>query len=79
MQYFYLQLQLLLRLVHSKLDSLEAKGNHLADTSARNAILKGTKNSQTGLMVQRVISPNYNLGKLDKEDPQLASEKEKQD
>ena len=42
---------------HSKLDSMEAKGNHLADTSARNADLKGTDSSQTSVTVQRDISP----------------------
>ena len=49
---------------HSKLDSLEAKGNHLAAISARNAALKGTNGSQTSVMVQRDISPNDNLEKL---------------
>ena len=33
-QYFYLQLKLLLRLGHSQFDSLEAKGNHLANIPA---------------------------------------------
>lgn len=37
-------------LLHSKLDSLQVKGNHLADTSARNAALKGTNISQTSIM-----------------------------
>lgn len=31
---------------HSKLDSLEAKENHFADISIRNAALKGTKRNQ---------------------------------
>lgn len=42
---------------HSKLDSLEAKGNHLAGISARNTDLKGTDSSQTSVTVQRDISP----------------------
>lgn len=36
---------------HSKLDSLEARGNHLVDISAKNAALEGT-NSQTSVMVK---------------------------
>ena len=47
-------------LSHSKLDSLEAKGNHLADICTRNAALEGT-NSQTSVTVQRDISPNDKL------------------
>ena len=65
-------------LVHSKLDSLEAKGNHLADISASNAALKATNSSQTSVMVQRDIFPNDNSEKLATEAQQLASEKEKQ-
>lgn len=42
---------------HSKLNSLEAKGNHLAGISARNTDLKGTDSSQTSVTVQRDISP----------------------
>lgn len=38
---------------YSKLDSLEAKGNHLADISAKNTALKGVSGSQTSVMVQR--------------------------
>ena len=52
---------------HSKLDSLEAKGNYLADISARNVALKGTNSSQSSVMVQRDISPNDNLEKLARE------------
>ena len=63
----------------SKLDSLEAKGNHLADISTRNAALKGNNSSQTSFLVQRDISPNDNLEKLAREAQQLALEKEKQD
>ena len=48
---------------HSKLDLLEAKGNHLADISARNVVLKGTNSSQTSVMVQRNISPKGKLRK----------------
>lgn len=44
---------------HSKLDSLEAKGNHLAGISARNTDLKGTDSSQTSVTVQRDISPKW--------------------
>ena len=65
-------------LVHSKLDSLETKGNHLAAISARNAALKMTNNSQISVMVQRDIFPNDNLEELATEAQQLASEKEKQ-
>ena len=61
---------------HSKLYSLEAKGNHFADISAGNAALKGANRI---LLVQRNIPPNDNLEKLAKEAQQLASEKEKQD
>ena len=32
---------------HSKLDSLDAQGNHLPDTSVINANFKGTNRSQT--------------------------------
>ena len=64
---------------YSKLDSLEAEGNHLADISARNADLKGTESRQTSVMVQRDISPNDNIAKLAREAQQLASEKRKQD
>ena len=46
---------------HSELDPLEAEGNHLVDTPAMNATLKGTKSSQTSVMIQRDISPNDNL------------------
>lgn len=44
----------------SKLDSLEAKGNHHADVSARNAALKESNSSQTSPMAQRCISTNAN-------------------
>lgn len=44
---------------NSKLNSLEAKGNNLADTSSMNAF-KGTKDSQNSVMVHRHISPNDN-------------------
>ena len=50
--------------MHSKLDSLETKGNHLADISARNAALNVANNSQISVMVQRDIFPNYNLEEL---------------
>lgn len=39
---------------HSKLDSLEAKGNHIADISAKNVALKGTKN-QTSVMSKGML------------------------
>ena len=64
---------------HSKLDLLEAKGNHLADISARNTVCKATRSSQTSIMMQRDISPNNNLEKLVRMSQQLASECEKQD
>ena len=41
---------------HSKLGSLEAKGNHLTGISVRNIVLKGTNSSQTFVIVQRDIS-----------------------
>ena len=63
---------------HSKLDSLEVRGNHLADNSARNAALRGTDSTQGSVMVQRDISLNNNLEKLAIEVQQLALEKEKQ-
>lgn len=43
---------------HSKLDLLEAEGNHLADISKRNAALKGISRSQISVMVQRDTPPN---------------------
>ena len=64
---------------HSKLDPLEAKGNHLADISASNATIKGTNNRQTSVMVKRVISLNDNLGKLAREAQRWPQEKQKQD
>ena len=60
---------------HSQLDVLEAKGNHLADISTRNAALKVINKSQTSVMVHRDSSPNYNLEKLAREAQYLASEK----
>ena len=62
-----------------KLDFLETKGNHLADTFARNAALNGASSSQTSVTVQKVISPNDNSEKLAKKAKQLASKREKQD
>lgn len=44
-----------LQVSHSKLDSLEAKGNHLANISTKKDALKGT-NNQTSVLVQ-MISP----------------------
>ena len=64
---------------HSKLEFLEAKGNHLTDISARHAVLKGTNSSQTSVMIKRDISTNDNLEKLAREAQKLASEKETQD
>lgn len=64
---------------HSKLQSLEAKGNYLANTSTMNADLMETNRSQISVMVQRSISPNDDLEKLATEAQQLASEKEKLD
>lgn len=78
MQYFYLPLKLKIP-GHFYLDSLEAKGNYLADSSIRNAALKGIKSSQTSVMIQRGISPNDNLEKLARKSQKLASECEKQD
>lgn len=56
-------------LVYSKLKFLEAKRNDLADTSARNVVLKRTNSSQASVMVQKVFPnyPNYNLVKLVRE------------
>lgn len=51
--------------VHSRLDSLEAKGNYHVDVSIKNAAFKGT-NNQTSVMVQRDIASNDNLEKLTK-------------
>ena len=51
---------------HSKLDSMKAKVNHLADISIRNTDLKVTNRSQTSVMVQRNISQNDNLENLAK-------------
>ena len=39
----------------SKPDSLEAKKNHLADTAARSAALKGINSSQIATMVQQIF------------------------
>lgn len=64
---------------HSKLQSLEAKGNYLANTSTMNADLMETNRSQISVTVQRSISPNDDLEKLATEAQQLASEKEKLD
>lgn len=64
---------------HYKLDFLEAKGNHLADTFARNAALNGASSSQNSVTVQKVISPNDNSEKLATQAKQLASKREKQD
>ena len=64
---------------HSKRDSLEAKENHLVDTSTRNAALKEINSSQNSVMVQSDISPDHNLEKLVKKAQLLASEKENQD
>ena len=61
MQYFLpASLSIIKILGNSKLDSLEAKGNHLADICTMNAALEGT-NSQTSVTVQRDISPNDKL------------------
>lgn len=62
---------------HSKLNSLEAKGNHLTDISAMHTALKGT-NNQIFIMVQRDVSRNDDLEKFTTEAKQLAQEKEKQ-
>ena len=62
---------------HSKLDSLEAKGNYIAGISTRKAALKGTNSSQTSVIVQGDIFPNDNLEKLARKAQHLASEKEK--
>ena len=62
---------------NSKLDSLEAKGNHLACIFARNVALKGTNSNQTSVMVQAGIFLNDKLEKLDREIWKLTSGKEK--
>lgn len=60
---------------YSKPDSLEAKGNHIADISTKNAALKGLK-YQTSV-TSKVT--NDNLKKLVWEAQELAPEKEIQD
>ena len=52
---------------HSKFDSLEVTGIHLATISARNDAFKGTNRHHVSVMVQRDISPNDNLEKLVRE------------
>lgn len=81
MLYFYLMLQLVSIKIpgHSKLDSLEAKGNHLADTSTRNATLKGIGSSETPVRVQGDNSPASNLERLAREAQQLALEKKEEE
>lgn len=61
-------------LEHSNLDSLEAKRNHCADISTRNATFKGTNNSQTSVMIQRNTFAEDYLEKLDREAQELALE-----
>ena len=60
---------------HSKLDSLEAKENHLADIFTRNHAFKETNSSKISVMVQRDMSPNGNLERLHREAQKLSSEK----
>ena len=62
---------------NSKHDSLETKGNHLADISARNAILKGTNNSQTSVIIHRDISLNDTLEKTGYRSPKIEFSKRK--
>lgn len=62
---------------HSKLDSLEAKGNYLTDISAKTAVLKGFK-SQISVMVQRNSPPHDNSEKLTRDTQHSAPEKERQ-
>lgn len=64
-------------LVHSTLDSLEAKGNCLAYVSIKDAALKGT-NNQSSVMVLRDAASNDNLEKLIRYNQQFAPEREKQ-
>lgn len=61
---------------HATLNSLEAKENHLADISAKNATYKGT-NGQTSVTVQRNAPQNGDLEKWTRNAQQLISEKEK--
>ena len=76
-QLFYLPALAIINILgHSKLDSLEAKGNDFADISVGNAALKV---AMSILLDPRDISPNGNLEKLAREAQRLASEKEKQD
>ena len=64
MQYFYIAILSRIKILeHIMFDSLEAKENHLADISARNAIFKGTNNSQTSVIIHRDISSNDTLEK----------------
>ena len=60
---------------HSGFHSLEAKGNHLTDISAPNAVLSEA-NSQTSALVQRDVLSNDNLEKLTR-DPKNWPQKRK--
>ena len=62
---------------HVKLDFLEIKGNYLADISTRNAILKGTNNSQTSVIIHRDISSNDILEKTGYRRPKIRFSKRK--
>jgi len=48
---------------YSKLDTLEDKGNYMADISAKNAALKRTNSSQNTVMVKKKISIDDNFKK----------------
>lgn len=61
---------------HSKLDHLEARGNHLANISGRNAAFRRTMNCQPSV-ISKGYFPNDNLEKFTIEMQQLTSEKKK--
>ena len=69
MQYFYIAILSGIKILEHMFDSLEAKENHLAVISSRNAALKGTSSSQIPVIVHKDISSNENLEKLAREGP----------
>ena len=61
MQYIFACSFVIIKILGSKLDSLEAWGNHLPDISTRNFYCKGTNSRQTSVMIQRDISDNIQM------------------
>ena len=76
MQYFYLQLKLLLRLQGILNLTLFVKENHPDNISARNAALKGTFSSQTSVTTKGILPQMITWEKIAREAQQLASVKE---